>query len=71
MHADRFKEVPNEEELNLGFQHGFEAVVECRKSLSWKTWSYGIHMVHKYIKSIYFNENLLIFMQSIHYKQLT
>ena len=28
MQDNRFKEVPTEEYLKLGFQHGFEAVVE-------------------------------------------
>ena len=41
MEADRFKELPTQEDLNLGFQHGFEAVVECRKSLSRNTRSYA------------------------------
>ena len=39
MQADRFNEVPTEEDLKLGFQHGFEAIVEHRKSLSGKTQS--------------------------------
>ena len=37
MQADGFKEVPTEEDLKLGFQHDFEAVVERRKSLFGKT----------------------------------
>ena len=41
MQADRFKEVPTQEDLKLGFQHGFEAVVERRKSLSGHTRSSG------------------------------
>ena len=41
MQANRFKEVPTNEDLKLGFQHDFEAVVECRKILSGKTRSSG------------------------------
>ena len=33
MQADLFKELPTQEDLKLGFQHGFEAVVERRRSL--------------------------------------
>ena len=41
MQADRFKEVPIEEDLKLGFQHDFEAIVERRKILCGKTQSSG------------------------------
>jgi hypothetical protein len=37
MQADRFNEVPTEEDMKLGFQEGFGAVVERRRSLSGKT----------------------------------
>ena len=33
MQANRFKEFPTQEDLKLGFQHGFEVVVERRKGL--------------------------------------
>ena len=39
MQPDRFNEVPIEEDLKLGFQHGFGFVVEHWKSLSGKTQS--------------------------------
>ena len=39
--ADLFKEVPTEEDLKLGFQHGFEVTIEGRKRLSGKTKSSG------------------------------
>ena len=41
MQANRFKEVPTKEDLKLGFQHGFEAVVERRKILSGHTQPFG------------------------------
>ena len=41
MQADRFKEVPTHENLNLVFQHEFEAVVERQKIFSGKTHSFG------------------------------
>ena len=41
MKDDRFKEVPTQEYLNLGFQRGFEVVVERWKYLSGKTQSSG------------------------------
>ena len=37
MQADRFKEVPTQEDLKLGFQHSFEYFVEHRKILSGHT----------------------------------
>ena len=41
MQADRFNEVPIEENLNDGFQHDYGIVVEHRNNLSGKTQSYG------------------------------
>jgi hypothetical protein len=37
LQADQFKEVPTEEELKLGFKHGFAALVEHRNNLARKT----------------------------------
>ena len=31
MQADRFKEFPTEEDMKLGFEQGFDAIVECQK----------------------------------------
>ena len=33
MKADRFKELPSADYMKLGFEHGFDAVVEHRRSL--------------------------------------
>ena len=41
MQVDLFNEVPTEEYLKLGFQHGLGVVVGCLKSLFGKTHSYG------------------------------
>ena len=41
MKAERFIEFPTQEDLKLGFQHDFEAVVECLKSLFGHTRSSG------------------------------
>ena len=53
MQADWFKEVPTQEDLKLGFQHGFKAVVECQKILSGHTQSSsdpsGAQVYKKYI----------------------
>ena len=53
MQANRFKEVPTNEDLKLGFQHDFEVVVEHRKSLSGNTRSSGdpssAHVYKNYI----------------------
>ena len=37
MQADRFKELPTEEDMKLGFEQGFNAIVEHRRSLSGHT----------------------------------
>ena len=37
MKAGRFKELPSADYMNLGFEHGFDAVVEHRRSLSVNT----------------------------------
>ena len=37
MQADRFKEFPIEEDMKLGFEHGFDAIVESQRSLSGHT----------------------------------
>ena len=37
MQADRFKELPTQEDMKLGFQHSFDVVVERRRSLSGHT----------------------------------
>ena len=37
MKADRFKELPSADYMKLGFGHGFDAVVERRRSLSVNT----------------------------------
>ena len=37
MQADRFKEFPTEEDMKLGFEQGFDTVVECQISLSGHT----------------------------------
>ena len=34
MQADQFKEFPTQEEMKLGFEQGFDVVVECWISLS-------------------------------------
>ena len=34
MKADWFKELPSADYMKLGFEHGFDAVVERRRSLS-------------------------------------
>ena len=33
MQANRFKELPTEEDMKLGFEQGFDIVVEHRRSL--------------------------------------
>ena len=37
MKADQFKELPSADYMKLGFEHGFDAVVECWKILSGHT----------------------------------
>ena len=37
MQVVRFKEMPTQEGLKLGFKHDFEAVIECQRSLSGHT----------------------------------
>ena len=54
MQADQFKEVPTQEDLNLGFQHDFEVVVECRRRFSRHTAQsyvdpYGAQVYKNYI----------------------
>ena len=34
MKADRFKEFPTQEDMNLGFEQGFDAIVEHQRGLS-------------------------------------
>ena len=41
MQVERFKEVPTHEELKLGFQHRFEAIVQHQKRLLVHTRSSG------------------------------
>ena len=33
MKADRFKELPSADYMKLGFEHGFDAIVEHQRSL--------------------------------------
>ena len=37
MKVDRFKELPSADYMKLGFEHGFDAVVERQRSLSMNT----------------------------------
>ena len=37
MQADRFKELPTEEDMKVGFEQGFDDVVECQKILTGHT----------------------------------
>ena len=37
MQADRFKELPTAEDMNIGFEQGFDVVVERWRSLSGHT----------------------------------
>ena len=34
MKANRFKELPSTDYMKLGFEHGFDVIVECQRSLS-------------------------------------
>ena len=71
MQADRLKEFPTQEDLKLGFQHGFQAIIGHWKIFFGHTRSSGDPSRAQVYKNYIFNENLLILMQFIRYKKLT
>ena len=69
MKADWFKEFPNADYMKIGFEQGFDAVVEHWRSLSGNTaWSSVDPSGAQVCENCIVNDNLLMLMQFVPFK---
>ena len=69
MKANRFKEFPSVDYMKLGFEQGFDAIVEHRRSLSRQTTQSSVDPSSAQVcKKCIVIDNLLILIQFITYK---
>ena len=69
MKANQFKELPSVDYMKLGFNKALTPLLNTGETcLGILHDLLLIHLVPKYVKTVYFNDNLLMLMQFVPYK---